>query len=171
MAQPYVGEIRIFAGNYPPAGWMFCDGTPLAISENEVLFNIIGTVYGGDGEATFNLPDLQSRLPVHQGTGPSGQSFTLGEMAGTEQETLSAQQIPVHTHAMLASTDPGTAITPKDNVIGAGASATAFRPGAGTSPMAAGTVSVAGGSQPHDNMHPFLCLNYIISLFGVAPHT
>lgn len=165
----YVGEIRLFAGNFPPAGWMFCDGTPLPISENDALFTLIGTTYGGDGQSTFNLPNLQSRLPVHQGTGPNGATFTLGEMAGTEQETLTVQQIPAHTHPLVASTDVGSAITPKDNVLAAGASVSIYRPGPGTSPMDAGSVQPVGGSQPHDNMHPFVCINYIIALFGLFP--
>src|SRR3569623_43027 len=103
MSQPYVGEIRMFAGNFPPNGWMFCDGSPLAISENEVLFQLIGTTYGGDGESTFNLPNLQSRVPIHMGTGPSGTTYQIGEMAGVEEVTLSTQQIPSHNHPVLAS--------------------------------------------------------------------
>src|SRR5687767_8627588 len=104
MAQPYVGEIRIFAGNFAPAGWMFCEGQLLPISENETLFQLIGTTYGGDGQETFNLPDLRGRLPLHQGTGNQGITRTLGETAGTEEVTLTVQQIPVHNHALLAST-------------------------------------------------------------------
>src|SRR4051812_37780957 len=102
MAQPYVGEIRMFAGNFAPAGWLFCDGQLLPISENETLFQLIGTIYGGDGESTFALPNLQSRIPLHMGTG-AGSTFQMGEMVGTEQETLTVQQIPNHTHAMLGS--------------------------------------------------------------------
>src|SRR5687767_6533995 len=104
MAQPFVGEIRIFAGNFAPNGWMFCEGQTLPISENETLFGLIGTTYGGDGEETFNLPNLASRVPIHQGTGPDGTTYQIGEMAGTEQETLTAQQIPNHSHPMAAST-------------------------------------------------------------------
>ncbi len=103
MAQPYVGEIRMFAGNFAPNGWMFCEGQTLPISENEVLFQLIGTTYGGDGEETFNLPNLASRLPMHMGTGPDGTTYQIGEMAGTEQETLSVQQIPNHSHPLTAS--------------------------------------------------------------------
>src|SRR5499426_4473401 len=107
MAQPYVGEIRIFAGNFAPAGWMFCEGQLLPISENETLFQLIGTTYGGDGESTFALPDLRGRLPMHQGSG-----FTLAEVAGVETVTLTVQQIPVHSHPMLASADPATTPNP-----------------------------------------------------------
>jgi microcystin-dependent protein len=165
----YLGEIRLFAGTFPPAGWAFCDGATLPISENDSLFTLLGTTYGGDGQSTFRLPDLQSRLPVHQGTGPNGATFTLAEMAGTEEETLTVQQIPAHTHPMLASTDVGQAITPKDNVLGAGASVSIFRPGPATTPQDVGVVQAVGGSQPHDNMHPFVCINYIIALFGIFP--
>src|SRR6188508_1233640 len=111
MAQPYVGEIRMFAGNFAPAGWMFCEGQALPISENETLFQLIGTTYGGDGEQTFNLPNLQSRIPLHFGTGGGG-TYQLGELAGVEQVTLSVQQIPIHTHALLASLDPQNATNP-----------------------------------------------------------
>ena len=101
MAQPYVGEIRMFAGNFAPNGWMFCEGQTLPISENDVLFQLIGTTYGGDGEETFNLPNLASRVPMHMGTGPDGTTYQIGEMAGTEQETLTMQQIPSHTHPLV----------------------------------------------------------------------
>src|SRR3954471_9693709 len=114
MAQPYVGEIRMFAGNFAPAGWMFCEGQLLPISENETLFQLIGTTYGGDGESTFQLPDLRGRVPIHQGTGGEG-SYTLGESGGVEQVTLTTQQIPIHTHALLGSTATGTQTTPVDN--------------------------------------------------------
>src|SRR5436190_15267995 len=107
MAQPYVGEIRMFAGNFPPAGWMFCDGAQMPISENETLFQLIGTTYGGDGESTFNLPDLQGRVPIHQGTGPDGQTYTIGEAAGVESVTLTTQQIPIHNHSFIGTTNPG----------------------------------------------------------------
>lgn len=168
MAQPYVGEIRMFAGNFAPNGWMFCSGQLLPISENETLFQLIGTTYGGDGESTFALPDLQSRVPLHQGTGPDGISYTLGEMAGTEQVTLTTQQIPNHTHPWLASS--GNANTPEP-VGGVPAVAqgdfytTAITPSA----MNVQSISPAGGSQPHENTQPFLCINYIISLFGIFP--
>src|SRR6185295_13160222 len=117
MAQPYVGEIRLFAGNFPPVGWMFCDGQSLPISENETLFQLIGTTYGGDGESTFALPNLQSRVPVHMGTGSSGTSYQIGEQAGVESVTLTTQQIPSHSHAFLASTSTGTQSSPGGNML------------------------------------------------------
>src|SRR5688500_3158476 len=112
MPEPYVGEIRMFAGNFPPNGWMFCEGATLPISENEVLFQLIGTTYGGDGESTFNLPNLASRAPIHMGTGPDGTTYQIGEMAGTEQETLTVQQIPTHAHPAIGSNTAAIQNTP-----------------------------------------------------------
>ena len=171
MGQPYIGEIRLFAGNFPPNGWAFCEGQLIPISENDTLFNLIGTTYGGDGQETFALPDLQSRVPIHQGTGASGTTYQLGETGGVEQVTLSVQQIPSHSHPMVVTADNGSAASPNNAVPGAGTSVTIFRP---TPPppaiaMDAGSVQAAGGSQPHDNMMPFICINYIISLFGIFP--
>jgi microcystin-dependent protein len=170
MAQPYVGEIRMFAGNFPPAGWMFCDGQPLPISENETLFQLIGTTYGGDGESTFNLPNLQSRVPIHTGTGPDGTTYQIGEMAGTEQETLTLQQIPTHTHTLIGSTANGTEAAPAGGVL---ATSTTLQPYAQISPadtsFAPSCITPVGGSQPHENCQPFICIYYIISLFGIYP--
>ncbi|HEX6376503.1 MAG TPA: tail fiber protein [Allosphingosinicella sp.] len=171
MAQPFVGEIRLFAGNFPPAGWMFCDGQLMPISENETLFQLIGTTYGGDGEETFALPNLQSRLPIHQGTGPGLSGRTIGEMGGTESVTLTVQQIPVHNHAFLVSTDAATGNDAPNNVLGTGNTVSIFKPlvVAPAVPMAAQSITPVGGSQPHDNMQPFLVVSYIISLFGLFP--
>lgn len=167
---PYVGEIRMFAGNFAPNGWMFCEGQTLPISENEVLFQLIGTTYGGDGEETFNLPNLASRVPIHMGTGPDGTTYQIGEMAGTEQETLTVQQIPSHTHPFTGSTSNGTQINPGGNVLAG--SVSSVQPYIQDNPsvsLAASIVTPAGGSQPHENTQPFLCINFIISLFGVFP--
>src|SRR5215217_1374849 len=131
MPEPFVGEIRMFAGNFPPSGWMFCEGQPLPISENDVLFQLIGTTYGGDGEETFNLPNLASRVPVHMGTGPDGTTYQLGEMAGTEQETLTVQQIPNHTHPLTGSTSNGTEPSPSGALL---ATSTSLQPYAQVSP-------------------------------------
>lgn len=169
MGQPYVGEIRMFAGNFAPNGWMFCEGQPLPISENEVLFQLIGTTYGGDGQETFNLPNLASRLPMHMGTGSSGTTYQIGEMAGVEQVTLTTQQIPNHTHAMLASGDVGTSPQPANNVVAQNLSVTLYKQTTANSPLNAAAVTATGGNQPHENMVPFLCINFIISLFGVFP--
>jgi microcystin-dependent protein len=164
MAQPYVGEIRMFAGNFAPAGWMFCEGQLLPISENETLFQLIGTTYGGDGESTFALPDLRGRIPIHQGNG-----FILAETGGSEEITLTVNQIPVHTHPMLASADTNNTVNPAGNVIGATQSATPYfatGPDTNLSPQAVGAV---GGNQPHTNFQPYLCVDFIISLFGIFP--
>lgn len=171
MAQPYVGEIRMFAGNFPPNGWMFCEGATLPISENDVLFQLIGTTYGGDGEETFNLPNLASRVPMHMGTGPDGTTYQIGEMAGTEQETLSIQQIPNHTHTLMASNDFSTQTTAGGNVLATPSSATVFPYGTDLPPatLIPSAIGPAGGSQPHENTQPFLCINFIISLFGIFP--
>src|SRR6266480_4776110 len=118
MAQPYVGEIRIFAGNFAPAGWMFCEGQLLPISENETLFQLIGTTYGGDGQSTFNLPDLRGRVPVHQGQGNGLSNYTMGQQGGVEQVTLATQETPAHTHPLVASTSPGTTPNAQGNILG-----------------------------------------------------
>jgi microcystin-dependent protein len=171
MAQPYVGEIRMFAGNFAPNGWMFCEGQTLPISENDVLFQLIGTTYGGDGEETFNLPNLASRVPIQMGTGPSGITYQIGEMAGTEQETLTIQQIPSHTHPLLATGTQATATNPANNVPAKAPLLATQAYGTDNPPdgLASGTIGPAGGSQPHENTQPFLCINFIISLFGVFP--
>ena len=169
MPEPYVGEIRMFGGNFPPNGWMFCEGQTLPIAENEVLFQLIGTTYGGDGEETFNLPNLASRVPIHMGTGPDGTTYQIGEQAGTESVTLTTQQIPVHSHALLASTGPGGLNAPAGNITGESAAIKIYIDDTPTAAMNAAAVTPTGGSQPHENCQPFLCINFIISLFGVFP--
>jgi microcystin-dependent protein len=161
---PYIGEIRMFAGNFAPAGWMFCAGQLLAISENETLFNLIGTTYGGDGQTTFALPNLQGRLPIHQGGG-----FTLAQTGGAESVTLSVPQIPAHSHAFLASGNNASGANAGGNVLAQTPSYTpyiALPPG---SALSANAVAPTGGNQPHNNFQPYLCVNFIISLFGVFP--
>jgi microcystin-dependent protein len=165
---PYVGEIRIFAGNFAPAGWMFCEGQTLPISENEVLFQLIGTTYGGDGQETFNLPDLRGRLPLHMGTGSFGVTYQIGEMAGVESVTLTTQQIPIHNHAPLAVSGSGNQTTPQ-NGVWAGAATSLYTANSPSLPMNATLGGISGGSQPHENMMPYLCVGFIISLFGVFP--
>ncbi len=168
MSSPYIGEIRMFAGNFAPVGWAFCQGQLMPISENDTLFNLIGTTYGGDGQNTFALPDLQSRVPMHMGTGPNGQSYVIGEMAGEEIVTLTANQIPAHSHVPQANSASGSQSSPSGNVW---ANSTNL-PYSGNAPAAAlapQAIGSAGGSQPHDNMIPFLVINFIISLFGIFP--
>ncbi|HEX8430198.1 MAG TPA: tail fiber protein [Longimicrobium sp.] len=169
MAQPYVGEIRMFAGNFAPLGWEFCNGQLLPISENETLFQLIGTTYGGDGESTFALPNLQSRVPVHFGNGSDGQSYPLAQTDGTETVTLTSQQIPVHSHSFLASTAFADQTSPAGNIPGQPTVAQLYFAAPPTSAMAPSAVTPVGGSQPHDNTQPFLCINYIISMFGIFP--
>ena len=164
MAQPYVGEFRMFAGNFAPAGWMFCNGQLLPISENETLFQLIGTTYGGDGQSTFALPDLRGRLPLHQGNG-----FILAETGGAEAITLTVNQIPAHTHALLASEAVGSAASPQGSLLGASGSSNVYRPGPTTTLMSPLAVGPVGGSQPHTNLQPYLCIDFIISLFGIFP--
>ena len=166
MAQPYVGEIRMFAGNFAPAGWMFCEGQLLPISENETLFQLIGTTYGGDGESTFALPDLQGRLPIHQGNG-----VILAETGGAEEVTLTTNQIPAHSHPFLASNDTATSVNPAGNLGAVTNVAKKVYSAAGSPPaaMAAPSISPTGGSQPHTNFQLYLCIHFIISLFGIFP--
>lgn len=164
MAQPYVGEVRMFAGNFAPAGWMFCEGQLLPISEYETLFNLIGTTYGGDGQSTFALPDLRGRVPLHFGNG-----FTLAETGGVETVTLTVSQIPAHTHALLASTIGGDQVSPLGNVLASSFNVTPYINDVSNGSMATSTVTSTGGSQPHNNFQPYLCVDFIISLFGIFP--
>src|SRR5215216_3475754 len=159
MAQPYVGEIRMFAGNFAPAGWMLCEGQLLPISENETLFQLIGTTYGGDGQSTFALPDLRGRIPIHQGNG-----FILAETGGSEEITLTVQQIPAHTHPELGSTATASSSDPSSNVPARTTVAAVFPYGTDgplqtVSPSA---IASTGGSQPHTNFQPYLCVDFII---------
>lgn len=164
MAQPYVGEIRMFAGNFAPAGWMFCEGQLLPISENETLFNLIGTTYGGDGQETFALPDLRGRLPLHMGNG-----FVLAETGGAEAITLTVNQIPAHSHPLLASSSGATLATPINNVLAESVTINSYIEDVTNSNMNPATVSAVGGNQPHTNFQPYLCIDFIISLFGIFP--
>ncbi len=166
MAQPYVGEIRMFAGNFAPAGWMFCEGQLLPISENETLFQLIGTTYGGDGQSTFALPDLRGRVPIHEGNG-----FILAETGGAEEITLTVSQIPAHSHAMLGSTSTAGSPDPTGNVMARVTTAAVFPYGTDNpiTPLAPQAILPVGGSQPHTNFQPYLCVDFIISLFGIFP--
>ena len=168
MAQPYVGEIRMFAGNFAPAGWMFCEGQLLPISENETLFQLIGTTYGGDGESTFALPDLRGRIPIHQGTS-GGSTYIMAETGGAEEITLTVNQIAAHNHSFLASSNTATQTTPSGTVLGNPTVIDLYRAGSAGSGMASQSVGSVGGSQPHTNFQPYLCVDFIISLFGIFP--
>jgi len=166
MAQPYVGEIRMFAGNFAPAGWMFCEGQLLPISEYETLFNLIGTTYGGDGQSTFALPDLRGRVPLHFGNG-----FTLAETGGVEEITLTVSQIPAHSHPFLATSNLAASNAPTSNT-GAVNNVFGVFPYGSDAPrltLAPSGISQVGGSQPHTNFQPYLCVDFIISMFGIFP--
>jgi microcystin-dependent protein len=179
MSQPYVGQMMMFAGNFAPAGWMTCQGQTLPISENDTLFNLIGTTYGGDGESTFNLPDMQGRVPIHQGTGSGLSSYIIGQNGGVESVTLTTQQIPQHNHLPTTSTAGANSTAPSasttladETTVGQPAGGNAFAyiaPGGTQVTMPAATVAPTGGSQPHDNIQPILTITWIISLFGVFP--
>jgi microcystin-dependent protein len=164
MSQPYVGEIRMFAGNFEPAGWMFCEGQLLPISQYETLFNLIGTTYGGDGQSTFALPDLRGRLPLHQGNG-----FTLAETGGVEQVTLTVSQIPAHSHPLQASQSIADQSSPSGEVLAQPSVAIPYFQAPATATLAPTSITADGGSQPHNNFQPYLCVDFIISLFGVFP--
>ena len=168
MAQPYVGEIRMFGGSFAPAGWMLCDGQTLPISENETLFQLIGTTYGGDGESTFQLPNLQSRVPIHMGSN-AGQTFVLADAAGVESVTLTVQQLPIHNHTFNVTQAAGTDSDPTGRVIGQHPTASMFSVAPPAGAMNAQVLAPIGGSQPHENLQPYLCINFIISLFGIFP--
>ncbi len=164
MAQPYVGEIRMFAGNFAPAGWMFCEGQLLPISENETLFQLIGTTYGGDGQSTFALPDLRGRIPIHQGNG-----FILAESGGAEEITLTVNQIPAHSHPMLAADTQASVASPAQTMLAKSATIRMYYGDPPNVPMNNGMISSVGGNQPHTNFQPYLCVDFIISLFGIFP--
>jgi microcystin-dependent protein len=177
MSQPYIGQIIIFGGNFAPAGWALCNGQTLPISENDALFTLIGTTYGGDGQETFNLPDLQGRVPIHMGQGPGiSQNYQIGEKAGVEAVTLTTQQIPTHNHSVQVLEAPANAAKPGGNILATEAiglaQANCFTYGAfgGTqSTLAPNSIGLSGGSQPHENRQQYLTLNFVISLFGVFP--
>lgn len=158
----------MFAGNFAPAGWMFCDGSLLAISQNDVLFALIGTTYGGDGQSTFALPDLRGRVPLHMGQGAGLSANVLGQNGGVETVTLNTSQMPAHNHLAIASSAAGVSTSPTGNVWAAAADFSPYNSSSNTA-MNAGALGQAGGSQPHDNMLPFVGINFIISLFGIFP--
>lgn len=164
MSSPFIGEIRMFAGNFAPVGWAFCNGALMPIAENDALFTLIGTTYGGDGQETFALPNLQSRIPVHVGPG-----FALGQAAGVESVTLTTSQIPAHSHVPQCFSTGGNQSKPDGGVWASSSPATYYASAAPSATMDPAAISSTGGSQPHDNMVPFLAVNFILSLFGVFP--
>jgi microcystin-dependent protein len=170
MSQPFVGEIRLVGFNFAPAGWAFCNGQLMAISENETLFNLIGTTYGGDGQNTFALPNLQSRVIIHQGQGPGLSNYIIGENAGVETVTVTSAQLPIHNHTANCSSSAGSESSPVGHIWSADAAGlTAEYSNIQNGQMNAAAIGQSGGSQPHENRMPFLAMNYIISLFGIFP--
>lgn len=167
----YVGEIRLFASTFAPSGWMICAGQLLPISENETLYTLIGTTYGGDGESTFALPNLCSRVPVHMGSGPGLTTRQIGEMAGVEEVTLTPNQIPIHSHTPLANST-ASSTSPANSVSAGNADLAQFVAATGaTTPMHASVLSQTGGNLGHNNVLPYVAINYIISLYGIYPST
>ncbi|MEO5609319.1 MAG: tail fiber protein [Ornithinibacter sp.] len=166
MAEPYVGEIRMFGGNFAPQGWSFCDGWVLPISEYVTLFQLIGTTYGGDGQTTFALPDLRGRVPVHQGT-----LLPIGQAGGVESVTLISAQLPAHSHPLLGSAANASAMSPAGGVPATApeVAVSAYGSDAPLTTLAPESVAARGGSQPHENMQPYLGISFIISLFGIFP--
>jgi microcystin-dependent protein len=178
MSQPYVGQMMMFAGTFAPAGWALCQGQLVPISENDTLFQLIGTTYGGDGQETFGLPNMAGRIPIHQGTGPGLSPYVIGESGGTESVTLTTQQIPQHNHLVVTNNNQGSASTPNPSTImsaqniGNGSNTpNAFAPYASATQVTlpATTIQNTGGSQPHNNIQPVLCMSWIIALYGVYP--
>jgi microcystin-dependent protein len=164
MSDPFIGEIRMFGGNFAPAGWAFCNGQLMPISENDALFTLIGTTYGGDGQETFGLPDLQGRVPIHV-----SQNHQLGEKAGVESVTITSNTTPIHNHALMASTATATNPSPDGNILAASATIAPYVIDIAGPQLVNTAVQPTGGNQPHDNMMPYLCISFIISLFGIFP--
>ena len=166
MGNPYIGELRIFAGNFAPRDWAFCDGRTLSISQYDTLFALLGTTYGGDGVTTFQLPDLRGRVPIHVGTDPSGITYSLGQLAGTESVTLLQSQLPQHGHIVMRASTGGSA-DPTSNTYGSGQQL--FSSTAPSVGMSSNMIQPSGGSTPHENRMPYQCINYIIALYGIFP--
>lgn len=168
MASPFLGQISMFGGNFAPRGYAFCSGQILSIAQNTALFALVGTTYGGDGQTTFALPDMRGRIPYHQGNLGGGGSYTMGELAGSESVTLTTNNLPPHTHSPVGNSTDGSQSSPANGFWGVG-STNKYSTAAPNAPMNAGAVGVAGGSQPHENMLPFLCINFIIAIEGIFP--
>jgi microcystin-dependent protein len=168
MSNPFVGEIRMFGGNFAPVNWAFCNGQLVPISQNDTLFALIGTIYGGDGINTFGLPNLQGRVPMHQGSSGLG-THVMGEVSGSESVTITTNTYPAHTHSFAVSSAPGALPAPGNNVLAASPTMAAFTNQAPNVSLNSAALTPSGNSQPHDNMQPFLCINFIISLYGIFP--
>lgn len=168
MSEPFVGEIKMFAGTFAPRNWALCDGQLLSIPQNDALFSLLGTIYGGDGRTTFGLPDMRGRLPIHMGTGPGLAPRQIGQRFGQENVTVTAAQVPSHTHQMRAADDAGETTDPTGQVQ-ARTSDDSYSASSPNTNMASEAISASGGSSSHTNVQPFLCINFIIALFGIYP--
>jgi microcystin-dependent protein len=168
MADPFIGEITMFGGNFAPRNWAFCDGQLLSIAQNQALFALLGTTYGGDGRTTFGLPDLRGRIPIHVGSGPGLSGRSWGQRGGQETVTLATQQLPSHQHIQQGTDSDATSADPTDG-LAAKAQNVTYNSSGSPADMNAASVQAAGGSQPHDNMQPYLCVNFVIALFGIFP--
>ncbi|KZM49025.1 tail fiber protein [Labrenzia sp. OB1] len=169
MSEPFVGEIRMFAGTFAPRGWAFCDGQLLAVSQNDALFSLLGTTYGGDGRTTFALPEMRGRIPLHAGTGPGLTTRRLGQRSGRERETLNTTQLATHSHDFRANTALATHPTPEDRLTAKGIGINLYADATQDVSMAPNMVAETGGSNSHSNLMPTLCINFIIALFGIYP--
>ena len=169
MSEPFVGEIRMFAGNFAPRGWAFCDGQLLAVSQNDALFSLLGTIYGGDGRTTFGLPDLRGRIPIHAGTGPGLSPRRLGAKSGSEKVTLTTNQLASHTHDWNANTASAKDPSPAGHVTADTSPINFYEPQNQTVSLASNTIANTGGSGSHTNLMPTLCINFIIALVGIYP--
>ena len=169
MSEPFVGEIRMFAGNFAPRGWAFCDGQLLAVSQNDALFSLLGTIYGGDGRTTFGLPDLRGRIPIHAGHGPGLSERRLGAKGGEEKVTLTVNQMPSHGHPLHATSTTANSLQPGSNLLATAMSQVYFNNLLGPQTLDASSISQVGGSRSHTNLMPFLCVHFIIALVGIYP--
>ncbi|MEL0436396.1 phage tail protein [Phycobacter sp. K97] len=169
MSEPFVGEIRMFAGNFAPRGWALCDGQLLAVSQNDALFSLFGTIYGGDGRTTFGLPDMRGRVPLHAGTGPGLSPRRLGAKGGSENETLTRNQLASHSHGFNALAMSADEVVPQGNMVAEGLGVNFYRDDDQDTDMASNMVTNTGGSRSHTNVMPFLCVNFIVALFGIYP--
>jgi len=176
MSTPYLGEIRMAGFNFAPLGWALCNGQLLSIAQNAALFNLLGTTYGGDGQSTFALPDLQGRIPINQGQGPGLSNYVIGQADGSETVALTAGQLPQHTHSLQASGAAASLARPTANYLARSsfpsfpsAGVPIYTPAPAGAPMNDGAIAVSGASQPHNNMMPFVCVSFIIALQGIFP--
>ena len=169
MSEPFVGEVRMFAGNFAPRGWAFCDGQLLAVSQNDALFSLLGTIYGGDGRTTFGLPDLRGRTPIHAGQGPGLSNRRLGAKAGAENVTLTVNQLPAHNHTALQANSQTATDLAGNNEVNAQSTVDVYVDEVANLNMNSGAVTAVGGSNSHTNLMPFLCIHFIIALVGIYP--